>query len=133
MPDLNEHTKLIHIKVYVEDEFVTNISSIKNEKFPNTSIAEYIEQGYDEIIYWNDYSNLPTRGMIYNGETFIDGENGETFRKHMPAFDFNLSTFIFIKNNKVLGYHLLTDNFPLNEIVVAALKSNPTFELISEL
>ena len=132
MPKIDENIELVYVKVYVEDEFAVNLTCIKNDKIPNTSIAEYVEEGYDQIVCWEDYHNLPTRGMIYNGETFLDGENGETFRQHLPAFDFNFETFVFIKNNIVLGYYLVTDNIPSNALIVAALKSNPTFEVLSD-
>jgi len=133
MQRLNEYAELYHIKVYVEDEHASVITCIKNSKFPNTSVVEYIWEGCNKVVYWEDYHNLPSRGMIYDGETFINGENGETFRKHLPAYDFTFNTFVFIKDNIVLGYYLVTDNFPSNEIMAAALKSNPRFEIVEDL
>lgn len=127
--NVNEQAQIMSVKIYVDGEFALTTSFILNNNYPNTSPIQYIREGYDYILYHEDFYNLPTSGMIYNGESFIDGPNGETFRNHLPAYDFPIHTFVFLKNNIVLGYYIITESIGSAELLVAALKSNPTFEI----
>lgn len=119
------------VKMYVDGEFAQEINFITDSNYfdPNP-LALALKEGMTSHIHYEDIYNIPTKGMIYSNETFIDGPNGETLRIHNPAKDMDYDLFIFLKNNIVLDFWLVPSKHPIFEQTIAILDSNPTFEII---
>lgn len=119
------------VKMYVDGEFAQEINFITDSNYFDPSpLALALKNGMTDIIPYHDIYNIPTKGMIYSNEIFIDGLNGETFRKHLPARDIDYSLFIFLIDDKVFDFWLIPNNHPIFGETVAILNSNPTFEII---
>ncbi len=88
------------------------------------------QDGMNSHILYDDLENIPSKGMVYDNEQFINGPNGETFITNTLTTDRSYELFVFLKDNKVLQSWLLPNEHPVFEITSAVLKSNPTFEIV---
>jgi len=120
--------KSILVKMYVEEELAQEINLIVDGDNPNP-LGLALQDGMNSHILYNDLENIPSKGMIYSNEQFIDGPNGETFITNVLTTDKSYELFVFLKDNMVLESWLLPNEHPVFEITSAVLKSNPMFEI----
>ena len=121
--------KTVLVKMYVEEELAQEINLIVDGDSPNP-LGLALQDGMNSHILYDDLENIPSKGMIYDNEQFIDGPNGETFITNTLTTDRSYELFVFLKDNKVLQSWLLPNEHPVFEITSAVLKSNPTFEIV---
>jgi len=128
---LIQNMKNVLLKMYVEGELSQELTLITDSNhFDPNPLGVALKNGMTNHIYYNDIYNIPTKGMIYLNGQFINGVNGETFRKHNPARDIDYDLFIFLKDDEVLDFWLIPSHHPVFEQTIAILKSNPTFEIV---
>jgi len=120
--------KSILVKMYVEEELAQEINLIIDGDNPNP-LGLALQEGMNSHILYNNLNNIPSRGMIYDNDQFVNGPNGETFISNVLTTDTSYELFVFLKDNKVLQSWLLPNQHPVFEITSAVLKSNPTFEI----
>ncbi len=120
--------KSILVKMYVEEELAQEINLIIDGDNPNP-LGLALQEGMNSHILYNNLNNIPSRGMIYDNDQFVNGPNGETFISNVLTTDTSYELFVFLKDNKVLQSWLLPNKHPVFEITSAVLKSNPTFEI----
>ncbi len=120
--------KNILVKMYVEEELAQEINLIVDGDNPNP-LGLALQEGMNYHVLHNDLENIPNRGMIYDGQQFIDGPNGETFISNILTTDKSYELFVFLKDGNVLYSWLLPNEHPVFEITSAVLKSNPVFEI----
>ena len=117
------------VKMYVEEELAQEINLIVDGDSPNP-LGLALQDGMNSHILYDDLENIPSKGMVYDNEQFINGPNGETFITNTLTTDRSYELFVFLKDNKVLQSWLLPNEHPVFEITSAVLKSNPTFEIV---
>ncbi len=120
--------KTVLVKMYVEEELAQEINLIIDGDNPNP-LGLALQEGMNSHILYNNLNNIPSRGMIYDNDQFVNGPNGETFISNVLTTDTSYELFVFLKDNKVLQSWLLPNKHPVFEITSAVLKSNPTFEI----
>lgn len=74
------------------------------------------------IIDISDFAYNPYLDSEWDGSNFIDAENREP--SPMPTMSIGHKKFAFVVNNKYKLFYGLAD-FPQNEMIIAALSSNP--------
>jgi len=121
--------KTVLVKMYVEEELAQEINLIVDGDSPNP-LGLALQDGMNSHILYDDLENIPSKGMVYDNEQFINGPNGETFITNTLTTDRSYELFVFLKDNKVLQSWLLPNEHPVFEITSAVLKSNPTFEIV---
>ena len=94
-----DESKLMNINAYIEDELAARLSIMPN---PVTDIFNPILNGA-KIIYVEDNSKIPSIGMKYINENFIEGESEESYYTSEQLKNLKVEGLIAIIEDKVVA------------------------------
>ena len=118
------------IELYIDNEEVAQLGvpHLADDSPRRNEINLYDDDGNlipDKVVFWNENDIIPSNNMLYNGETFLNGPNGESFRSFNFPWPWEFECFIFLKNNTVVGFYILSSVTNNCELLSAVLKSDP--------
>jgi hypothetical protein len=97
--DVIDESKLMSINAYIDNELVSRLLIMPN---PITDIFNPMLNGA-KIVYVEDCSKIPTIGMKYINEEFVQGDNEESFYTAEELKNLKVESLIAIIDDKVVA------------------------------